>query len=180
MDFDDLLVNALHVLRDNPDILADYQHRFRYILVDEYQDTNHIQYEIIRLLAKARQNLCVVGDDDQCIYQWRGADISNILNFEKDFPQARVIKLEQNYRSYGNILAAAHSVIRNNRGRKAKKLWTDKEAGIRSSTGDATATRKKPITSRRRSICSRTDSEPMTISRFSTARTRNPDSLRTR
>ena len=129
MDFDDLLVNALHVLRDNPDILADYQHRFRYILVDEYQDTNPIQYEIIRLLAKARQNLCVVGDDDQCIYQWRGADISNILNFEKDFPQARVIKLEQNYRSYGNILAAAHSVIRNNRGRKAKKLWTDKEAG---------------------------------------------------
>ena len=129
MDFDDLLVNALHVLRDNPDILADYQHRFRYILVDEYQDTNHIQYEIIRLLAKARQNLCAVGDDDQCIYQWRGADISNILNFEKDFPQARVIKLEQNYRSYGNILAAAHSVIRNNRGRKAKKLWTDKEAG---------------------------------------------------
>ena len=129
MDFDDLLVNALHVLRDNPDILADYQHRFRYILVDEYQDTNHIQYEIIHLLAKARQNLCVVGDDDQCIYQWRGADISNILNFEKDFPQARVIKLEQNYRSYGNILAAAHSVIRNNRGRKAKKLWTDKEAG---------------------------------------------------
>ena len=129
MDFDDLLVNALHVLRDNPDILADYQHRFRYILVDEYQDTNHIQYEIIRLLTKARQNLCVVGDDDQCIYQWRGADISNILNFEKDFPQARVIKLEQNYRSYGNILAAAHSVIRNNRGRKAKKLWTDKEAG---------------------------------------------------
>ena len=129
MDFDDLLVNALHVLRDNPDILADYQHRFRYILVDEYQDTNHIQYEIIRLLAKARQNLCVVGDDDQCIYQWRGADISNILNFEKDFTQARVIKLEQNYRSYGNILAAAHSVIRNNRGRKAKKLWTDKEAG---------------------------------------------------
>lgn len=129
MDFDDLLVNALHVLRDNPDILAEYQHRFRYILVDEYQDTNHIQYEIIRLLAKARQNLCVVGDDDQCIYQWRGADISNILNFEKDFPQARVIKLEQNYRSYGNILAAAHSVIRNNRGRKAKKLWTDKEAG---------------------------------------------------
>lgn len=129
MDFDDLLVNALHVLRDNPDILADYQHRFRYILVDEYQDTNHIQYEIIRLLAKAHQNLCVVGDDDQCIYQWRGADISNILDFEKDFPDAKVIKLEQNYRSYGNILAAAHSVIRNNRGRKSKKLWTDKEAG---------------------------------------------------
>ena len=125
MDFDDLLLNALHVLRDNSDILAQYQHRFRYIMVDEYQDTNHIQYEIIRMLAMAHQNLCVVGDDDQCIYQWRGADIRNILDFEKDFPAAKVIKLEQNYRSCGNILAAAHSVIKNNRGRKAKKLWTE-------------------------------------------------------
>ena len=129
MDFDDLLLNALHVLRDNQDILAQYQHRFRYIMVDEYQDTNHIQYEIIRMLAMAHQNLCVVGDDDQCIYQWRGADIRNILDFEKDFPAAKVIKLEQNYRSCGNILAAAHSVIKNNRGRKAKKLWTEAEAG---------------------------------------------------
>lgn len=129
MDFDDLLVNALHVLRDNPDILAQYQNRFRYIMVDEYQDTNHIQYRIIRMMAMAHQNLCVVGDDDQCIYQWRGADIRNILDFEKDFPAAKVIKLEQNYRSCGNILSAAHSVIKNNRGRKSKKLWTEAEEG---------------------------------------------------
>lgn len=129
MDFDDLLVNALHVLKESPAALREYQNRFRYIMVDEYQDTNRLQYEIIRLLASANRNLCVVGDDDQCIYQWRGADIQNILDFEKDFSDAKVIKLEQNYRSYGNILAAAHSVIRNNRGRKQKKLWTSKEAG---------------------------------------------------
>ena len=129
MDFDDLLRNALHVLRDNPVILREYRSRFRYIMVDEYQDTNHIQYQIIKLLAKEHQNICVVGDDDQCIYEWRGADIRNILDFEKDFPAAEVIKLEQNYRSYGNILAAAHSVIKNNKGRKAKKLWTDRDDG---------------------------------------------------
>lgn len=129
MDFDDLLVNALHVLKQSPDALAEYQRRFRYIMVDEYQDTNHLQYELIKLLAAANKNLCVVGDDDQCIYQWRGADIQNILDFEKDFKSAKVIKLEQNYRSYGNILAAAHSVIRNNRERKHKKLWTDKADG---------------------------------------------------
>ena len=129
MDFDDLLLNAYHVLKKSPDVLGDYQARFRYIMVDEYQDTNRLQYEIIRLLAKANRNLCVVGDDDQCIYQWRGADIQNILDFEKDFPDAKVIKLEQNYRSYGNILAAAHSVIKNNRGRKQKKLWTSRDAG---------------------------------------------------
>lgn len=129
MDFDDLLLNAYHVLKKSPEVLQGYQSRFRYIMVDEYQDTNRLQYEIIRLLASARRNLCVVGDDDQCIYQWRGADIQNILDFEKDFPDAKVIKLEQNYRSYGNILAAAHSVIRNNRGRKQKKLWTSKDPG---------------------------------------------------
>ena len=129
MDFDDLLRNTLHLLRDYPDILGEYQRRFLYIMVDEYQDTNHIQYEIIKMLAAASCNLCVVGDDDQCIYQWRGADIRNILDFEKDFKEARVIKLEQNYRSCGNILSAAHSVIRNNKGRKAKKLWTEQEDG---------------------------------------------------
>ena len=129
MDFDDLLRNTLHLLRDYPDILGEYQRRFLYIMVDEYQDTNHIQYEIIKMLAAASRNLCVVGDDDQCIYQWRGADIRNILDFEKDFKEARVIKLEQNYRSCGNILSAAHSVIRNNKGRKEKKLWTEQEDG---------------------------------------------------
>ena len=129
MDFDDLLANALHVLQWDRGVLEDYQNRFQYIMVDEYQDTNHIQYQLIKMLAQAHQNLCVVGDDDQCIYQWRGADISNILGFERDFPKAKVIKLEQNYRSYGNILAAAHSVIRNNRSRKEKKLWTTREPG---------------------------------------------------
>lgn len=129
MDFDDLLRNALHVLRDFPSILGEYRNRFQYIMVDEYQDTNHIQYQIIKLLASGHQNLCVVGDDDQCIYEWRGADIRNILDFEKDFPTAKVIKLEQNYRSCGNILTAAYSVIKNNKGRKSKKLWTDQEEG---------------------------------------------------
>lgn len=129
MDFDDLIVNAVKLFEKNPDILAKYQDRFKYIMVDEYQDTNHIQYKLIKMLSENHHNLCVVGDDDQCIYQWRGADIRNILDFEKDFPEAKVIKLEQNYRSVGNILAAAHSVIENNRDRKGKKLWTDKEAG---------------------------------------------------
>ena len=129
MDFDDLLRYALHVLRDNREILMEYQRVFDYIMVDEYQDTNHIQYQIVKLLAKAKENICVVGDDDQCIYEWRGADIRNILDFEKDFPRAKVIKLEQNYRSCGNILNAAHSVIKNNKGRKQKKLWTEAEEG---------------------------------------------------
>lgn len=129
MDFDDLLLNCLRLLESETDVLEKYQNRFRFIMVDEYQDTNHIQYRLISLLAAKHHNLCVVGDDDQCIYQWRGADISNILDFEKDFPDAKVIKLEQNYRSVGNILAAAHSVIRHNTSRKQKELWTTREDG---------------------------------------------------
>jgi len=129
MDFDDLLVNAVRLFRADEATLLKYRNRFRYIMVDEYQDTNHVQYELVKMLAEKHKNICVVGDDDQCIYEWRGADIRNILDFEKDFPQAKVIKLEQNYRSKGNILAAAHSVIENNRGRKAKRLWTEKEDG---------------------------------------------------
>jgi DNA helicase-2/ATP-dependent DNA helicase PcrA len=129
MDFDDLLLNAVRLLERNADILEAYRERFRYIMVDEYQDTNAMQYRLIRLLAEARGNICVVGDDDQCIYQWRGADINNILDFEKDFNGTKVIKLEQNYRSHANILNGAHSVIEKNRARKSKKLWTDKDAG---------------------------------------------------
>jgi DNA helicase-2/ATP-dependent DNA helicase PcrA len=129
MDFDDLLLNAVRLFDRNPDILNAYRERFRYIMVDEYQDTNRIQYRLIRALAELHGNICVVGDDDQCIYQWRGADISNILDFEKDFRGAKVVKLEQNYRSHANILGGAHSVIRNNPSRKGKQLWTDKDAG---------------------------------------------------
>ena len=122
MDFDDLLLNTVRLFDKEPEVLAHYQHRFRYIMVDEYQDTNQTQYRFVRMLAADSGNLCVVGDDDQCIYQWRGADITNILNFEKDFSGTKVIKLEQNYRSTGNILAAAHSVIEKNSQRKSKKL----------------------------------------------------------
>lgn len=129
MDFDDLILNAVRLLKGNPDVLEKYQERFRYIMVDEYQDTNQLQYKLISLLAKKYGNICVVGDDDQCIYQWRGADIRNILNFEKEFPKAKVVKLEQNYRSTANILEAAHSVISNNKQRKRKKLWTDASQG---------------------------------------------------
>ena len=129
MEFDEIIVNAVRLFEMDESVLMKYQNRFKYIMVDEYQDTNHIQYKLIKMLADAHHNLCVVGDDDQCIYEWRGADIRNILDFEKDFPEAKVIKLEQNYRSVGNIINAAHSVIENNRGRKGKKLWTEKEAG---------------------------------------------------
>lgn len=124
MDFDDLLVRTLELLRTRPEVLDKYQERFRYISVDEYQDTNHVQYEIANLLAAKHQNLMVVGDDDQSIYSWRGADISNILDFEKDFKQAKVVKLEQNYRSTGHILNAANAVVRHNSQRKEKRLFT--------------------------------------------------------
>ena len=125
MDFDDLLVRTLDLLRTRPEVLEKYQERFRYISVDEYQDTNHVQYEIANLLSAKYQNLMVVGDDDQSIYSWRGADISNILDFEEDFPKAKVVKLEQNYRSTGHILGAANAVVRNNSQRKDKRLFTD-------------------------------------------------------
>lgn len=129
MDFDDLLLNTVRIFEKDDGVLMRYQNRFRYIMVDEYQDTNKTQYKFVSMLAAHHKNICVVGDDDQCIYQWRGADITNILNFERDFPGAQVIKLEQNYRSTGNILAAAHSVIENNHQRKDKKLWTQAEEG---------------------------------------------------
>ena len=129
MDFDDLLWNAVKLFEASTEVLSYYQERFKYIMVDEYQDTNYLQYKLIHALAEKSHNLCVVGDDDQCIYQWRGADIRNILDFEKDFPETKVIKLEQNYRSDANILDLANSVIANNRNRKVKELWTDRNEG---------------------------------------------------
>lgn len=129
LDFDDLIVKTVELFKSHPQVLDYYQERFRYIMVDEYQDTNTAQFQFVSLLAKKYQNLCVVGDDDQSIYKFRGANIGNILNFEKVFPDAAVIKLEQNYRSTGNILYAANAVISNNIGRKDKRLWTQSEDG---------------------------------------------------
>ena len=130
LDFDDLLVKTVDLFRRFPEVLEHWQERFRYILVDEYQDTNNVQFEIVRMLSARYGNLCVVGDDDQSIYKFRGANIENILSFEKTFPKAKVIKLEQNYRSTKAILNAANEVIKNNKGRKDKRLWTENEAGV--------------------------------------------------
>jgi DNA helicase-2/ATP-dependent DNA helicase PcrA len=129
MDFDDLLTEAVRLLKSSAEVRARYQHRYRYLLVDEYQDTNRPQYELMKLLAGERHNVCAVGDEDQSIYSWRGADINNILGFEKDFPNARIIRLEQNYRSTQVILEAAGAVVANNLRRKGKKLWTDRQGG---------------------------------------------------
>ncbi|HYE14966.1 MAG TPA: UvrD-helicase domain-containing protein [Pyrinomonadaceae bacterium] len=129
LDFDDLLIKAVRLLRKREDVRAHYNDRFRYILVDEYQDTNALQFALINFLTQKQQNVCVVGDESQSIYRWRGADISNILNFEQQYPEARVIKLEQNYRSTQNILDAADAVIKNNTERREKKLWTANPAG---------------------------------------------------
>ena len=125
LDFDDLLLKTVQLFQTQKEVLDYYQERFRYIMVDEYQDTNTVQFELVRLLAGKYRNLCVVGDDDQSIYKFRGANIQNILNFEKVFPDARVIKLEQNYRSTETILEAANGVIRHNKGRKDKSLWKE-------------------------------------------------------
>ncbi|WP_058486569.1 DNA helicase PcrA [Defluviitalea phaphyphila] len=129
LDFDDIIFKTVELFLYHPDILEYYQNRFEYIMVDEYQDTNTAQYKLISLLASKHQNLCVVGDDDQSIYGWRGANIRNILDFEKDFKNAKIIKLEQNYRSTKIILEAANSVIKNNFGRKSKSLWTENQNG---------------------------------------------------
>ncbi|HGG0417510.1 TPA: DNA helicase PcrA [Clostridium sporogenes] len=129
LDFDDLIYKTVELFKTNKEALEFYQRKFKYIMVDEYQDTNKSQYELVKLLASVHRNICVVGDDDQCIYEWRGADISNILNFEKDYKEAKVIKLEQNYRSKGNILNAANEVIKNNSQRKNKVLRTENENG---------------------------------------------------
>ncbi|GAB2719453.1 DNA helicase PcrA [Paenibacillus thermoaerophilus] len=129
LDFDDLIMQTIELFNREPEVLEYYQNKFRYLHVDEYQDTNRAQYMLCRMLAERSRNICVVGDSDQSIYRWRGADITNILNFEKDYPEAVTILLEQNYRSTGNILEAANRVIANNTGRKPKKLWTDRGPG---------------------------------------------------
>lgn len=129
MDFDDILFEAVRLFSEHPGILAEYQDRFQYILVDEYQDTNHAQYRLVQMLSAGHRNLCVVGDDDQSIYSFRGANIQNILDFEKDFKNCTVIKLEQNYRSTSTVLNAANEVIRHNAGRKSKRLWTEADPG---------------------------------------------------
>ena len=129
MDFDDLVFNTVRIFMENPSVLEEYQNRFQYILVDEYQDTSNVQYMFISLLAQGSRNICVVGDDDQSIYRFRGANIQNILGFEEEFADAAVIKLEQNYRSTQTILDAANAVIANNKGRKAKALWTENDQG---------------------------------------------------
>ncbi len=129
LDFDDLLIKAVQLLKESSRVLKYYQNRFKYIFVDEYQDTNKIQYQLVKLLSQVNNNICVVGDSDQAIYSWRHADITNILDFEKDFPGAKVILLEQNYRSTNTILNVANEVIKNNHGRKPKNLWTDKGEG---------------------------------------------------
>lgn len=129
LDFDDIIMLTVKLFAENPEVLKYYQHRFQYIMVDEYQDTNHAQYRLVSMLADGHKNLCVVGDDDQSIYKFRGANIENILSFEKQYTNAKVIKLEENYRSTQNILDAANNVIKNNMGRKGKSLWTSKGEG---------------------------------------------------
>jgi DNA helicase-2/ATP-dependent DNA helicase PcrA len=129
LDFDDIIFHTVRLLQQHPDVREYYQNKFRYVLIDEYQDTNHLQYLLASLLTGPRKNICVVGDDDQSIYRFRGATIENILSFESEYQAARVIRLEQNYRSTGNILNAANAVIRHNRGRKGKTLWTDHGEG---------------------------------------------------
>jgi DNA helicase-2/ATP-dependent DNA helicase PcrA len=131
LDFDDLLVLTLKLFREHPGVLDKYREQFKYIMVDEYQDTNRVQYNFIKLLAGERKNICVVGDDDQSIYGWRGADISNILDFEKDFKGTVTVRLEQNYRSFDHILKAANGVIKNNKKRMEKSLWTERGEGPR-------------------------------------------------
>src|SRR5436309_1678821 len=131
LDFDDLLLEAVRLLKAVPTVREHYNRRFQYVLVDEYQDTNRPQYELMRVLAGAHHNVCAVGDEDQSIYSWRGADIRNILEFEKDFPEAKIIRLEQNYRSTQNILQAASAVVANNIKRKGKNLWTSRQGGTK-------------------------------------------------
>jgi len=131
LDFDDLLLRTTHAFRSHPPVLAELQERFQYILIDEYQDTNHAQYVMAHALAMKHRNMCVVGDPDQSIYAWRGADIQNILDFEKDYADAKVVRLERNYRSTKTILRLASDLIARNKLRKDKRLWTENDEGVK-------------------------------------------------
>ena len=144
LDFDDLLLFTQRLLKASAETREKYNRRFRYLLVDEYQDTNRPQYELMRMLAGSEHNVCAVGDEDQSIYSWRGADIRNILEFEQDFPEASIVRLEQNYRSTQNILQAASAVVSNNLKRKGKNLWTERQGGAKSATTKLRTARTKP------------------------------------
>ena len=161
LDFDDLLLYAVRVLKASGETRERYNRRYRYLLVDEYQDTNRPQYELMRMLAGSEHNVCAVGDEDQSIYSWRGADIRNILEFEQDFPEARIIRLEQNYRSTQNILQAASAVVAHNVKTQGQELWTERRAARRSATTKLPTARTRrcspPTTSP--SICGRRGSE---------------------
>ena len=180
MDFDDLLVRTVELLESFADVRERWQGAFRHLLVDEYQDTNHAQYRIVRLLSDAHRNVFVVGDADQSIYSWRGADIRNILDFERDFPDARVVRLEQNYRSTQRILDAANAVIEHNAGRIEKRLWSElgtRRAGARD-RGRGRARRGAARRGADRRACIEGGSAPPT-SPSSTARTRSRACSRT-
>lgn len=172
LDFDDLLVKTLELLADHPPVLDVYRKRFQYVMVDEYQDTNYAQYMLVKLLTDQSRNLCVVGDDDQSIYGWRGADIRNILDFEKDYPDATVIKLEQNYRSTANILDAANQVIAHNSGRKEKSCGQSRARATRFASSTRATNARKPRGLPTASASSTATANRMAIWRFSTARTR--------
>ena len=169
LDFDDLLLYAVRVLKASGETRERYNRRYRYILVDEYQDTNRPQYELMRMLAGSEHNVCAVGDEDQSIYSWRGADIRNILEFEQDFPEARIIRLEQNYRSTQNILQAASAVVANNVKRKGKNLWTERTG--RSARSDTT---KHPTAKMRRCLPPTTSLNTCARPRRRTARLLGP------
>ena len=145
VDFDDLIMLTLRLFDQHPDVLTYYQQKFQYIHVDEYQDTNHAQYQLVKLLASRFKNICVVGDADQSIYGWRGADMQNILDFEKDYPDAKVVLLEENYRSTKTILQAANDVIKNNRNRRPKNLWTQNADGEESIIGPMMSRMKRSL-----------------------------------
>lgn len=175
LDFDDIIVKTVELFKANEEVLHSYQERFRYIMVDEYQDTNTAQFELIRLLADKYRNLCVVGDDDQSIYKFRGANIRNILDFEKVYPEAVVIKLEQNYRSTGNILNAANAVIHNNVGRKEKNSGRIKGTAARFVSASSIRHMRKPNTLRTiLHTASKEEREAMGIMRCFTVPTPSP------